>query len=198
MAFHQYHEKYGCFPPAYIADEAGRPLHSWRVLILPFMEYEPLYERYRFDEPWNGPNNSKLADEIPEPYQCPSFTKNMIRFDKMTARESRMTNYLVITGPKTAFDHASCVSVRKIEDGTSNTILVVETRERRVNWMQPEDVSIDDLAPRFQLSPDDETHVGGFHVLLFDGSVRFLNVTISPELLHALCTANGGEEIHDF
>src|SRR4051812_9073955 len=57
LALHNYHEAYGCFPPAYIADKDGRPMHSWRVLILPYLDEKPLYLKYRFDEPWNGPHN---------------------------------------------------------------------------------------------------------------------------------------------
>src|SRR3990172_9467251 len=57
MALHYYHDKYHCFPPAYVADASGRPLHSWRVLLLPFLEQENLYRQYRFDEPWDGPHN---------------------------------------------------------------------------------------------------------------------------------------------
>src|SRR5207244_4506816 len=38
LALQNYHDDFGCFPPAYIADENGRPMHSWRVLILPYIE----------------------------------------------------------------------------------------------------------------------------------------------------------------
>jgi len=61
LALHNYHDVFGCFPPAYIADSRGRPMHSWRVLILPFMEQVALYNAYHFEEPWDGPNNRKLA-----------------------------------------------------------------------------------------------------------------------------------------
>ena len=60
LAMHAYHEAYGCFPPAFVADTRGRPMHSWRVLILPFAGERALYEAYRFDEPWDGPNNRHL------------------------------------------------------------------------------------------------------------------------------------------
>src|SRR5688500_8670454 len=55
IALHSYHDEYGSFPPAYVADANGKPMHSWRVLILPFIEEQALYQRYRFNEPWNGP-----------------------------------------------------------------------------------------------------------------------------------------------
>src|SRR6516165_2689000 len=72
LALHNYHDQFGSFPPACVADENGRPMHSWRVLILPFLDQTPLYNQYRFDEPWDGPNNKKLADTILAVYNCPS------------------------------------------------------------------------------------------------------------------------------
>lgn len=47
VALHNYHDVYGSFPPAYIADKSGRPMHSWRVLVLPFMEQTLLYNQLR-------------------------------------------------------------------------------------------------------------------------------------------------------
>ena len=61
MALWYYHADYGSFPPVYIADSDGRPIHSWRALVLPYISPE-LAARYSFDEPWNGPNNSKLFE----------------------------------------------------------------------------------------------------------------------------------------
>src|SRR4051812_10595310 len=68
IALHNYHADYGVFPPAYVADASGRPLHSWRVLILPYLEQKPLYNRYNFSEPWDGPNNRRLASQMPGVY----------------------------------------------------------------------------------------------------------------------------------
>ena len=72
IALHSYHDVYKTFPPAYIPDEDGKPMHSWRVLILPFIEQQALYEQYDFNEPWDGPNNSQLANVVISVYQCPS------------------------------------------------------------------------------------------------------------------------------
>ena len=41
VALHNYHDEHGSFPPAYVSDESGRPLYSWRVLILPYLD-DPL------------------------------------------------------------------------------------------------------------------------------------------------------------
>src|SRR5678816_1789236 len=70
LALHNYHELCGSFPPAYFTDESGRPIHSWRVMILPQLDEMGLYSRYRWDEPWDGPNNSKLLSEMPAVYRC--------------------------------------------------------------------------------------------------------------------------------
>ena len=72
LALHKYHDVYKAFPPAYVADASGKPAHSWRVLILPFLGQEPLYKRYAFDEPWDGPTNRALLTSSPIFYQCPS------------------------------------------------------------------------------------------------------------------------------
>lgn len=61
MALHEYAEDHGHFPPTFITDDTGKPMHSWRVLILPYLEESTLFAQYNFDEPWDGPNNSKLG-----------------------------------------------------------------------------------------------------------------------------------------
>jgi hypothetical protein len=65
LALEVYYEAHGCYPPQYLVDGQGKPAHSWRVLLLPYLGYDELYRRYRFDEPWNGPHNSLLAGEMP-------------------------------------------------------------------------------------------------------------------------------------
>lgn len=76
LALQAYHADHGCYPPAYMADASGRPLHSWRVLILPYLGEPELFRAYRFDEPWDGPNNARLATWMPELYQCPAHPRS--------------------------------------------------------------------------------------------------------------------------
>src|SRR5580704_3157028 len=101
LAMHNYHDQYGSFPPAYIADKDGRPMHSWRVLLLPFLEFDSLHKQYRFDEPWNGPHNRLLAEPAPSLFHCPSDTGAKTN-----------TSYVVVVGPKTIFPGASSTSSR--------------------------------------------------------------------------------------
>jgi type II secretory pathway pseudopilin PulG len=195
LALHNYHDTFGCFPPAYIADEYGRPMHSWRVLILPYIDQALLYNQYRFDEPWDGPNNSRLADRIGNTFLCPS--------DPATYGEQRgqMTNYVAILGPDTAWPDSQSVKLTDIQDGTSNTILVVEVAHSDIHWMEPRDL---DLPPmKLNINPESgpgasSGHTGGIHALLGDGSVRFLSDTLPEPTFRALLTIHGGEKIGDY
>src|SRR4051794_6845264 len=45
LALQNYHDDYGTLPPAYIADSTGKPIHSWRVLLLPYIEQKLLYDK---------------------------------------------------------------------------------------------------------------------------------------------------------
>lgn len=74
LALHNYHDTFGCFPPAIVYGPDGKPWHSWRVLIAPFIEASPFSAQYSFDEPWNGPNNRRLSEgHNPGPlYRCPT------------------------------------------------------------------------------------------------------------------------------
>ena len=188
LALHNYHTVYGCFPPAYVADEQGRPMHSWRVLILPFLEREPLYEKYDFSEPWDGPNNSKLAGQIPSVFTCPS--------DARRSKVSTYTNYVAVVGPETAWPGAQPVKIPDILDGTSRTILVVEVAGPGVQWMEPRDLDFTQMLhivnPKSGAGISSE-HAGGANVALVDGSVYFLDEQLPPEKLRALLTRAGGE-----
>jgi hypothetical protein len=120
LALHNYHDIYGSFPPAYIADENGKPMHSWRVLILPFIDLPQLYEEYSFDEPWDGPNNSKLASKMPPTYACPSSATHR-------GGRGESTSYMAVVGPHTSWPGATGRKFDEFPDGLSNTILVVES-----------------------------------------------------------------------
>ena len=132
LAFHNYHDTYGAFPPAYIPDENGQPKHSWRVLILPFLEQSPIYEQYNFDEPWNSPNNMAVTSQAVPVYSCPSSPAG--------SPGSTETSYMVIAGPGTVFDADKACKMSEIMDGTSNTLMVVEVKGTGVNWAEPKDL----------------------------------------------------------
>jgi uncharacterized protein DUF1559 len=177
LALHLYHDKYGCFPPAYTADRHGRPMHSWRVFLLPFLEFKPLYDDYRFDEPWNGPHNRQLAALNLDLFRCPAGN----------SPESE-TNYLVVVGPKTVFPGAKCTKIAEISGGTSSTILVAEVANTGLKWSEPRDLSDVEAARGVNLKSGrsiSSHHVGGALCAFADGSVRFLPDSTEPESLRA-------------
>jgi hypothetical protein len=189
LALHNYHDTYNTFPPAYIADENGKPMHSWRVLILPYLDQQPLYEQYDFSEPWNGPNNSRILNTRVPVYACPSHP----------GTDPTLTAYAGIFGENCIFRGAESVPIREITDGTSNTILVSEADRAAIPWTKPEDINIDKLGAAV-LGPNglSSHHAGGFHVLMADGAVRFVSENISLQALSALFTYSGGEVVGEF
>jgi len=64
LAFHNYSDTHGALPPLYTVDDEGKPLHSWRVLILPFLEQQDLYNQIRLDEPWDSEYNKQFHDRM--------------------------------------------------------------------------------------------------------------------------------------
>src|SRR5438477_1249163 len=96
LALKNYEDFFQSPPPAYIADASGKPMHSWRVLILPFFDQRQatLFDKYNYNEPWNGPNNSKLHSETMHVYTCPSRPGRQANTD---------SSYVVVVGPQTAW-----------------------------------------------------------------------------------------------
>ena len=188
LALQAYHHDFGCFPPAYIADENGRPMHSWRVLILPYVEMGPLFDRYRFDEPWNGPNNRKLAEFPWDLHICPSNP----------GQPATTTSYLAIVGPDTVWPGATSVRLDDVTDGPENTILLVEVKDSGIHWMEPRDLHVLQMAPTINPKAGQgisSLHQGGANVGFADGDIRFLSETISPDELRALLTIGGREPV---
>lgn len=181
-------------------DDSGIPAHSWRILILPYIDAKDLYDRYRFDEPWNGPNNSKLANEIPSVYQCPSFVNYHKHHDLTTARINQSTNYVAVVAANSVFSGDTPLRIKNITDGSSNTILVTEARHHSVHWMQPDDVTEADILFDLHSAIDDDqaNHLGGLQCVFGDGTVRFISSTVDLATFHALITRNANDPIGDF
>lgn len=195
LALHNYHDKYDCFPPAYIADSSGRPMHSWRVLLLPYLDHGDLYEQYRFDEPWDGPNNRRLADKIVSVYACPG---EHTRPDQ-SARA--MTSYVAVVGPETMWPGAGSTKISEVKDGMTNTLMVVEVANSGIHWMEPRDLHVLQMAPTINAKSGQgisSPHTGGANAALADGSVRFISDQTTAELIRGLLTINGQETIGDF
>jgi len=183
LALLNYENAHKSFPPAYSVDKNGKPLLSWRVLILPYLEQNPLYQQFHLDEPWDSEHNKKLIDVTVMCYRCPSGLPLPGK-----------TTYLTVRGKDTIFPAGEKgIDIAAIRDGTSNTILVVEAGDQSaVEWTKPDDFTPDEKNPTKGLLGH---HPGGFNVVMADCSVHFLSAGIDPNVLRALSTRNGGEVI---
>jgi hypothetical protein len=189
-ALQQYEQHYGCFPPAYIADANGKPMHSWRVLLLPFIEGgEEVYRQYSFKEPWDGPNNRKLIGTRIMTYSCP-----------VDSNKGDHTSYVAVVGPGTAWPGAKSTRTSDMGDGPNRTILIAEVADSGINWTEPRDIAFDQMdfhingTARNAIS---SCHRGNANVLMADCCVRSLRDTLPPETVRALLTIAGGEAIPD-
>jgi hypothetical protein len=185
LALHNYHDSFGRFPAPVLYAEDGTP-YSWRVAILPYLEEAALYDQYRMDEPWDGPNNRKLLDQMPNVYRVPGSDGDPTHAD-----------YFALVGPTTLMGMpGKGTGIAEITDGTSNTLAIVETK-RPIPWTQPEDIPVNTpLDPDTVVVPEfGGFWPQGFQAAFGDGSVRFLSHAIDPDLLRGLITRNGGEVI---
>lgn len=195
LALSNYHDVFGSFPPAYIPDEYGRPMHSWRVLILPWLDQGPLYNQYRFDEPWDGPNNRKLHGAVVAVYQCLSDPA-----DSKSA-EKNFTSYVAVIGPNTMWPGSEPVKLGDVTDGTAKTLMVVEVANSGIHWMEPRDLHVLQMAPTINSSSGQgisSKHVGGAQGLLANGSARFFSDKLPAATLRDLLTRRGGENVGEF
>ncbi|MHC4176347.1 MAG: DUF1559 family PulG-like putative transporter [Planctomycetota bacterium] len=183
LAMHNYHEIYKHFPAAASYDADGKPLLSWRVHLLPFLEYEVLYDKFHLDEPWDSEHNRKLIAETPLPYRSPASK----------LREKGLANCVVAVGEETVFAGREGIPIKGITDGTSQTIMAVEVDdEHAVIWTKPEDLPFDPDNPARGLGG---LFKRGFNAAYCDGSVHFLSKDLDPKVLRALFTRAGGEVI---
>jgi hypothetical protein len=183
LGMHTYYDSHRKLPARANFDAAGKPLLSWRVHILPYLDEEALYRQFKLDEPWDSEHNRQLIPLVPQVYRNPSSPSG-----------PGMASYLAVVGKGTMFESKEGLSFRDVLDGLTNTIMVVEVdRDREVIWTKPDDWEPD---PNQPLSGLGKAHPGGFDALFGDGSVQFISITIDPEVFEALLTRAGGERVN--
>jgi hypothetical protein len=181
LAFHNYESAYQKLPAAAICDKNGKPLLSWRVTILPFIEQETLYRQFKLDEPWDSEHNKALLPKMPAIYRLPGDRPN----DRADS-----TYYQVFVGEKAIFQMTKSGSLVQIADGTSNTIWLTEAATA-VPWTKPADIEYDPAkTPAIGYHFGDRACVG-----YADGSVRTIRKNLKEEILHLLIQKSDGMPI---
>lgn len=182
LALQAYADTYNALPPAYTTDADGKPLHSWRTLILPYIDQRQLYESIDLTKPWDDPVNAEACRSM-YGYQCPS-----------TSDRDNHTTYLAVVTPTSCFRPTEPRSLSEITDGASETLMLIEVgSEHAVPWMAPFDADenvVMGIGPNSNLA-----HAGGMHAAFVDGSVRFLSLNDTPaSQLRALISIAGNDK----
>jgi prepilin-type processing-associated H-X9-DG protein len=183
LALHNYESAFRTLPPAFTADANGKPLHSWRTLILPFMEQNALYQQIDFSKPWDDPVNLPFSKVVIPTYACPSGHTD----------SPEKTCYQVVVDPSSIFPGANkATKFSEVTDGIRNTIFVIETEsENAVPWMAPDDI---DMATYLSLGQSSRpNHMGGSNAAFADGSVQFLSTSMDPNTAKAIVTKDAGD-----
>lgn len=185
LALRDYHHVHGHFPPAYTVDGEGNRLHSWRTLILPFMEESSLYDSIDLSKSWDDPANAKARESDVFGYECLAADT-----------ELGYTTYLALVGQGRAFSGETPRSLEEFVDGAKTTIVVVEVDQKRaVHWMSPYDFEEADGLPF-----DKDTEGGHHNVNLAtfaDGHPSSIQRDIDPHVLRGMLTIAGGEKFEE-
>jgi hypothetical protein len=182
LAFHHYRDVFGTFPSD-ICDQQGRPLLSWRVRLLPFLEQENLYKQFHLNEPWNSPHNRRLSVRAPIVFLCPWFS------------DEGITHYLLPRGPTTLYPRNPGGGIRRIRGNPSWTILVVEVGpEAGVIWSRPGDL---DYRPETPSAGLGRLHFRqesrGCYAAMADTKLAFIPAGTDDDVLRALFSAQKEE-----
>jgi prepilin-type processing-associated H-X9-DG protein len=181
LALRNYEQEHQALPPAYTMDANGRPLHSWRTLVLPYLEQKSLYEKIDLSKPWNDPVNATASAIKLGVFLCPE-----------TVGAKNTTAYLAIVGPDGFLVPGRSRRLEEITDGLSSTLAVIEASEEdAVPWMAPVDAgsaTVMKLDTKAKLH-----HAGGTNAALADGSVRFLKANTPAPVRRALLSISGND-----
>jgi hypothetical protein len=164
LALHQYHDAYGGLPSVYSVDGQGRPLLSWRVAILPYLEENALHQKIDLDEPWDSPANAAASQSMPSFYLSPTYG----------SEGSNQTHYLAVQSPQSLFPDDQAVRLEDVNVSLSDLVAVVELPNKSLPWMKPDDTDPAEFFAAFAGAGPN-----GITVLRGDGSVTQLPLTTS-------------------
>lgn len=203
LALYNYHDVFKSFPPAITYAADGAPMHSWRVVITPFLMQTTFYDAYDFQQAWDGPSNLLLADEVPDVARSSVATKYAKRvFDAVyfgyrcpsapRSQDHWMTNYVMLIDDRRGKPNGPPNRPGSIPPSLTpkSAVIIIEIADSDVRWMEPRHVLLSELSmkindrSRRSLSSDH----GGACVAYADGSVEWLDDATTEEYVRALLT----------
>lgn len=183
LALLAYERDHGALPPAYTVDADGRPLHSWRTLILPYLDQEALYRTIDLSKPWNDPANAKALGTTVYVFCCPEQS-----FDRPNT-----TTFLATVAPNGCLIPKEPCRLAEIKDPRDSTLTVIEAgAEHAVPWMAPSDADeslVLNLGSATKLH-----HKEGIQVGFVDGSAKFLKTDTPVHTLRAMMTISSKDD----
>ena len=192
LAFLNYESAHGAFVGQANYDQDGKPLLSWRVHLLPYLEQQALYAEFHLDEPWDSPHNRKLIERMPEVYSDPSSAVRRAVGAVRTTLLAPVADETVFP-PREALPEGVPLKIRDVRDGVSKTIVFIEVvPERSVVWTKPEDWNVNLAHP---LEGVKRTERSGFVAAFCDAHVRYITNDIDAQKLLAMLTRAGGESV---
>jgi prepilin-type N-terminal cleavage/methylation domain-containing protein len=175
----------GTFPQANTTNADGKPLHSWRTLILPYMEAQALYDSIDLTKPWDDRANSKACSTHLYVYQCPSATGRQDLDNRST--------YLAIVTPKSCFRATQSRNLSDIADGVAHTLVVIDAdAEHAVPWMSPHDAD-ENLVLGLGVGESKTNHPGVILALFADGHSEPISVDTPAAERIALISIAGND-----
>ena len=195
-ALNAYSADHGVYPLPMVRDKSGKPMHSWRVAILPYLNETSLYNDYDFNQPWDSPTNYALVEKMPAVYS--SATPG--------SWSDYECHYQLVAGDRTLFPSIGPVNPKKLLDDPSKTALVVEAlsaksgQNQTRTWTEPFELDLQAMSGLIGSSPGVEIGAvteGGAAIATVDGAGHFIEDTTPPEIVLAILTASGGEPLAD-
>ena len=190
IALHNYHDVFKGLPPEHTADADGKPLLSWRVHILPFIEQTALYDQFHLDEPWDSPHNKKLIAKMPAIFKHPTVKLP----EGKTLYLAPVGDNTILSKPKPGRRRGNSLEMIANQDGTSNTIMLVEGNKLSAEtWTKPGNFDPDGGQIRALLKGNWPN--GKIIACFGDASVHLLSETIDEKALESLFNYRDGEVV---
>lgn len=176
LAIHNYESKYGELPPTFTVDASGLPMHSWRSLVMEFLDTS-VYKQIDFSKPWDDPANASARGVLVPYWSCPS-----------TPVKPGMTQYQAVLDPNGVFQGSISTKFKDVTDGLGQTVMVSEAGlGQEVHWMEPRDMTVATWMTG-QL-----VHLGVAQTAMGDGSIRSIAGPLTAGQKQSMVTRSGGD-----